>query len=260
LEQIMHLNTERRGHILWARLNRPERLNALSSTILDGLTKVADEVSSNIDIRCLVITGTGRSFCAGADLKERGALGADDRWRYVRKVNEVVAKLDEIPVPVIAAINGYAMGGGVEVVAISDFRLASKAAIFGLPEARRGIIAGGSIVRLVRDVSPALAARLCYTGDDLGADEALQLGLLDAVYEDVVHLEQEAQTLAERIARNAPLALRASKRLMRGAQSGFSAAAMTLALEIRAPLEDTDDSREGLLAFAEKRNPVFQGR
>ena len=256
----MHLVTERRAHIMWARLNRPERLNALSTTILDGLTEVADEVRSNVDIRCLVITGSGRSFCAGADLKERGAMGVDDRWRYVRKVNEVVARLDEIPVPVIAAINGYAMGGGVEVVAISDFRLATKAAVFALPEVRRGIIAGGSIVRLVRDVSPALAARLCYTGDDLSADEALRLGLVDGVYEDTARLEQEAQALAERIARNAPLALRASKRLMRGAQSGFSASAMMLALEIRAPLEDTADSREGLRAFAEKRDPVFQGR
>ncbi|MBS0222511.1 MAG: enoyl-CoA hydratase/isomerase family protein [Proteobacteria bacterium] len=256
----MHLVTERRGHILWARLNRPERLNALSSTILDGFLAVADEVAGNIDIRCLVITGSGRSFCAGADLKERGGLDADDRWRYVRKVNEVVAKLDEVPVPVIAAINGYAMGGGVEVVAISDFRLASKSAVFGLPEVRRGIIAGGSIVRLVRDVSPALAARLCYTGDNLGAEEALRLGLVDGIYEDVVQLEQGVQALAERIARNAPLALRASKRLMRGTRSGFSSNAMTLALEIRAPLEDTADSREGLRAFAEKREPVFQGR
>ena len=256
----MHLITERRGHVMWARLNRPERLNALSTTILDGLSETADEVRRNVDIRCLVITGSGRSFCAGADLKERGAMGVDDRWRYVRKVNEVVARLDEIPVPVIAAINGYAMGGGVEVVAISDFRLATKTAVFGLPEVRRGIIAGGSIVRLVRDVSPALAARLCYTGDDLGADEALRLGLLDGVYEDTAQLEQEAQALAERIARNAPLALRASKRLMRGAQSGFSASEMMLALEIRAPLEDTADSREGLLAFAEKRDPVFQGK
>ena len=90
----------------------------------------------------------------------------------------------------------------------------------------RGIIAGGSIVRLVRDVSPALAARLCYTGDDLSAEEALRLGLLDGIYEDVAQLEQGAQALAERIARNAPLALRASKRLMRGAQSGFSSNAM----------------------------------
>lgn len=256
----MHLITERRGHVLWARLNRPERLNALSTTILDGLTEVADEARSNVDIRCLVITGSGRSFCSGADLKERGAMGVDDRWRYVRKVNEVVAKLDEIPVPVIAAINGYAMGGGVEVVAIADFRLATKAAIFGLPEVRRGIIAGGSIVRLVRDVSPSLAARLSYTGDDLSADEAQRLGLLDGVYEDTEHLEKEAQALAERIARNAPLALRASKRLLRGSQSGFSASAMMLALEIRAPLEDTADSREGLLAFAEKRPPVFTGK
>ncbi|MEI7932404.1 MAG: enoyl-CoA hydratase-related protein, partial [Alphaproteobacteria bacterium] len=123
-----------------------------------------------------------------------------------------------------------------------------------------GIIAGGSIVRLVRDVSPSLAARLSYTGDDLSADEAQRLGLLDGVYEDTEHLEKEAQALAERIARNAPLALRASKRLLRGSQSGFSASAMMLALEIRAPLEDTADSREGLLAFAEKRPPVFTGK
>ena len=256
----MHLETERRGHVLWARLNRPERMNALSTTILDGLEAVADEAERDLAVRCVVLAGSGRAFCAGADLKERGGMAADERWRYVRRVNAVVARLDQVPVPVIAAIDGYALGGGVELVAISDLRLASRAAVFGLPEARRGIIAGGSIVRLVRDVSPALAARLAYTCDPIDADEALRLGLVDAVYPDTDRLEQEAQALALRIARNAPLALRASKRLLRGSQAGFSAAAMTLALEIRAPLEDTADSVEALRAFAEKREPVFEGR
>lgn len=256
----MHLVTERRGHVMWARIDRPDRLNALSSTILDGFAELVDEVNRDVDVRCLVITGSGRAFCAGADLKERGAKDAHDRWSYVRKANDVVAKLDDIPVPVIGAINGYAIGGGIELLAISDLRLATRTAVFSLPEVGRGVIAAGSIVRLVRDFSPSLAARLCYTGDHLDADEALRLGLLDEVYEGLVQLEDAAQGLAERIARNAPLALRASKRLMRGAQIGFSAAAMKLALEIRAQLEDTADSREGMRAFVEKREPVFQGR
>jgi len=256
----MHVVSERRGHVLWIRLNRPERMNALSTTVLDGLEEAADAIDRDVGIRCLVVAGAGRAFCAGADLKERGAMLADDRWRYVRRVNAVVGRLDAIPVPVIAAIDGYALGGGVELVAIADFRLASRKAVFGLPEARRGIIAGGSIVRLVRDVSPALAARLAYTCDQIDADEAQRLGLVDSVHADTAALEAAADLLAERIARNAPLAVRASKRLLRGARSGFSAAAMTLALEIRAPLEDTADSVEALRAFAEKREPVFQGR
>ncbi|MGE0716825.1 MAG: enoyl-CoA hydratase/isomerase family protein, partial [Alphaproteobacteria bacterium] len=188
----MHLVQERRGHVLWVRLNRPERMNALSTTVLDGLEEAIDAIDRDVGIRCLVIAGTGRAFCAGADLKERGAMDAGDRWRYVRRVNAVVARLDEIPVPVIAAIDGYALGGGVELVAIADFRLASRKAVFGLPEARRGIIAGGSIVRLVRDVSPALAARLAYTCDQIDAEEAHRLGLVDSVHEDTAALEVEA--------------------------------------------------------------------
>lgn len=257
----MHLVLERRGHVLWARLNRPERMNALSSTILDGLEAAADAAERDLEVRCLVLAGSGRAFCAGADLKERGAMTeAADRWRYVRRVNAVVGRLDAVPVPMIAAVDGYALGGGMELVAVSDLRLASRQAVFGLPEARRGIIAGGSIVRLVRDVSPALAARLAYTCDPIDADEALRLGLVDSVHADTVALEGAVEALAARIARNAPLALRASKRLLRGSRAGFSAAAMTLALEVRAPLEDTEDSVEALSAFAEKREPVFRGR
>ncbi len=159
----------------------------------------------------------------------------------------------------IAAINGPAMGGGVEIASIADFRLASEGAAFALPEVRWGIIPGGSIVRLVRDVSPALAGRLCFTGETIDAQEAMRLGFVDALYPSTAALDEGASALAARIARNAPLALRASKKLLRGVKADYSARAMALAMELRGPLEDTQDSREGLRAFAEKRAANFCG-
>ena len=256
----MDVVIDRHDHTVVARLNRPERMNALSSSVCEALNELAEEIARDIEIRCLIITGTGRAFCAGADLKERGELSARDRWTYVRRLNEVIGKLDSIPVPVIAAINGYALGGGLELASISDFRLAVSTAVLGLPEARWGIIAGGSIVRLVRDISPSAAARLSFTADRIDAAEALRLGLVEAVYDTADALDTAASDLASRITRNAPLALRASKRLLRGVAAGYSANAMRLAMEIREPLENTKDSVEGLRAFAEKRDPVFCGK
>ncbi len=186
-------------------------------------------------------------------------MGAEDRWRYVLRLNEIVAQLDAIPVPVIAAVNGPAMGGGVEIASIADFRFATEEAIFALPEVRWGIIPGGSIVRLVRDVSPALVSRLCFTGESIAAREAMRLGFVDAVYSSTAALEDAVSGLAERIAKNAPLALRASKKLLRGVEADYSTKAMSLAMELRGPLEDTQDSREGLQAFAEKRAANFRG-
>jgi enoyl-CoA hydratase/carnithine racemase len=255
----MTLAVQRSGHVLKAVLNRPERRNALSSDLCEALGALAAQVERDFTVRCVILTGAGSAFCAGADLKERGGMGAEDRWRYVLRLNEIVAQLDAIPVPVIAAVNGPAMGGGVEIASIADFRFATGDAIFALPEVRWGIIPGGSIVRLVRDVSPALASRLCFTGDPIGAQEAMRYGFVDVVYPSAVALENGASTLAERIAENAPLALRASKKLLRGAKADYSAKAMSLAMELRGPLEDTEDSREGLRAFAEKRAANFKG-
>ena len=162
--------------------------------------------------------------------------------------------------PVIAAVNGLAFGGGVELVTASDRRLCVQSATFALPEVRLGIIPGGSIVRLTRMGLTAAAVRLAFPGEPLTADEALRSGLVDEVYRghelaSVCHVE-----LAELISNNAPLALRAAKKLLRASMAAFTTTGMQLAMEIRSQLETTEDSIEGLAAFAAKRRPNFVGR
>lgn len=256
----MSLVVDRHGGVVTARLNAPERLNALSSEIYEQLTELLDEIEENLEIRCLVLTGTGRAFCAGADLKERGALDEAGRWRYVRRLNKAIDRLDHTPVPVIASINGLALGGGVELMTASDMRLCVSTAKFGLPEVRLGIIPGGSLVRLTRLGLQQAVARLSFVGLPIEAGEALSMGLVDEIYESQQDLEAATASLASSIAQNAPLALRAAKKLLRGSMEAFTAAGMQLAMEIRAPLEDTEDSREGLQAFSQRRTAQFKGR
>lgn len=256
----MSLLIERHPRFVVATINAPARLNALSSDVYERLGELLSQIADNLDIRCLVITGAGRAFCAGADLKERGSLDAKGRWRYVHRLNQVFDQLDRAPVPVIAAVNGLAFGGGIELITASDTRLCVQSATFALPEVRLGIIPGGSIVRLTRMGLQSAAVRLAFSGEPITADEALRLGLVDEVCRDHDLLRSATLELAERISNNAPLALRAAKKLMRGSLAAFTTTGMQLAMEIRAPLETTEDSIEGLAAFAEKRRPNFVGR
>jgi len=256
----MSLVVERHPGFVVATINAPERLNAISSIIYEALNDLIAKIEQDLEFRCLVLTGAGRAFCAGADLKERGSLDAAGRWRYVRRLNEVIDRLDNTPVPVIASINGLAFGGGVELITASDMRLCLHSALFALPEVKLGIIPGGSIVRLNRMGLERVAVKLAFSGEPMTADEALRLGLVDYVCADEKELRSRTIEAAHRISRNAPLALRAAKKLLRGSMTGFTAPATQLAMEVRAPLEATEDSKEGLAAFATKRPPNFVGR
>ena len=256
----MTLVVERDGHVVTARLAAPDRLNALSSAIYEDLVLLLDEIDVNLDIRCLVLTGTGRAFCAGADLKQRGGLDAAGRWRYVDRLNKAFDRLDRTPIPVIAAVNGLALGGGVELMTASDIRYAVATATFGLPEVRLGIIPGGSIVRLARLGLNQAVGRLAFTGAPIDAATAERLGLVDRVCLTTDDLMANTHELARQIAGNAPLALRAAKKLLRGSMAAYTATSFQLAMELRAPLENTEDSVEGLRAFAERGAPSFKGR
>lgn len=254
------LKVSRSGPVVTARLNRPERSNALSSEILSALEALADRVNDDVSIRAVILTGEGGSFSAGADLKERKSLGVKARWRYVEDLHRAIERVEGIAVPVIAAVNGFALGGGTELMLACDLRIAVKDAVVGLTETGLGIIPSGCIVRLVTKHHSGLAARLAFTAARYSAAEAQGWGLIDEVVEERRALERRTRALAREIAGNAPLALRAAKRLMRSLSEPAIAGGMRLAEAIRAPLDATEDCMEGLRAFAEKRRPVFKGR
>lgn len=254
------LDCEKEGHILRVTLNRPDRRNALSTPICERLLALPAEIEADIDIRCVIITGAGTAFCAGADLKERKELDEAARWHYVELVDRALLDIEKIPVPVIAAVNGHALGGGTELALGCDFRLAVKDADFGLTETGIGIIPTGSIVRLLRDGHDALNSLLTYTAARFSAARMAELGFLHQVVDTHRELEDMARALADQIAQNAPLALRAAKKVKQMLASDRTGDALHRAETVRRSLDSTADCLEGLTAFAEKRPPVFIGK
>ena len=255
-----YLQSEKIGHVLLVTLNRPERRNALSTPICEGLLALPGRIEADLDIRCVIFTGAGEGFCSGADLKERRELDEESRWRYVELVDKALLEIEAIPVPTIAAVNGHALGGGTELALGCDFRYAVADANFGLTETGIGIIPTGSIVRLLRDGYDSLNSMLTYTAAHFPAARMAEMGFLNAVVPDRDALDKTVGELAEQISRNAPLALRAAKKVKRELAAARTAAAMGPAEAIRRSLDDTEDCLEGLAAFAEKRDPVFKGK
>lgn len=234
-------------------INRPKALNALNSELLDAL----DETLDNIDIdlvRCLVITGSGeKAFVAGADIGEMSSMTVQEAEEYSQKGNQVFLKVERFPVPVIAAVNGYALGGGCELSMSCDIRLASERAVFGQPEVGLGVTPGfGGTQRMARLIGLGKAKELLYTARNIKADEAYSIGLVQAVFPSD-QLMNEAMKMASRIASNAPLAIRNLKKsLNEGIQTDMDEA---IALEARyfGTCFETNDQKEGMGAFLEKR-------
>ena len=254
------LKIEKDGHILYVILNRPERRNALSTPICEGLLGLPAVIESDINIRCVIISGEGEAFCSGADLKERNELSQEMRWKYVELVDRALLCIEKIPVPVIAAVNGHALGGGTELALGCDLRLAITNADFGLTETGIGIIPTGSIVRLLRDGHDGLNSLLTYTGARFSAQRMQEMGFLHQVVNTSDQLQELAIALAGQIVRNAPLALRAAKKVKQEIAAQRTITAMETAETIRRTLDSTADCAEGLAAFAEKRDPVFIGQ
>jgi enoyl-CoA hydratase len=251
---------ERRGPVAIATFNRPEKLNALSSALLDRLETVLDEVERDDAVRALVLTGAGeRAFVAGADIEEYSTQTDEAFAGYQRRSRSLFSRIDDFPKPVVAAVNGYALGGGFEIALACDLILASASARFGLPEGLLGLSpGGGGTQRLTRAVGPYVAARVLLGADRLKPDEARTLGVVaDVVESDVV---DAAVALAERTAGLAPLASREMHDLIRIALDRPLEEGLTLEQEALLRLRSTRDAAEGVRAFVEKRDPSFEGR
>ncbi len=241
-------------------VDRPERLNALNTQALQELLESFERLARDSSVRAIIVTGAGdRAFIAGADIAEMKDKGPSEALAFARLGQAVCSAIEAAPQPVIAAINGYALGGGCEIALACDIRLASETAVLGQPEVTLGVPPGwGGTQRLPRVIGPGLARELIYTGRRVGAQEALRIGLVNAVYPPGELLER-ARALAADIARNAPVAVRLSKEAIRRGldvdlETGLALEAQAFALAF-----STADQREGMSAFLEKRSPEFRG-
>lgn len=240
-------------------LMRPDALNALNNDLMLELGIALDMVAASDEVQVLIITGEGRAFAAGADINEFSGLGSDPFAGRDAALSgqDVFAGLAALPVPTIAAINGFAFGGGLELALACDLRVAASGARMGLPEVGLGLIPGyGGTQRLPRLIGPSRAMDLIFTGRHVEAEEALQLGLVNRVAPDAVAAATE---LAQQMLKNAPISLGVAKEaIVRGLNTGLNHG-----LEIEADLfgfiSTTKDMKEGTSAFLEKRKPVFRG-
>lgn len=260
-----HLLFEREGHTAIVTLNRPAKRNALSGEMLVRMYDAWNEIDTNPDIRVAIVTGAGGNFCSGADLKAMAAGHPDDEWtqRFAtdKDLHWKALLRHFVPSkPLIAAVEGYAVAGGTEILQAMDIRVAGESATFGVAEVRRGLFPlGGSTVRLSRQIPYTNAAELLLTGKFISAQEAKDMGLIGHVVPDGTVVEK-AQEIATQIAENGPLAVQAVLKSMRMTREMPEKVGLAYELEIGGPIFLTEDAMEGPTAFAEKRTPDFKGK
>ena len=234
---------EKKGLLAVATINRPKALNALNSEVLSDLGELVEAVKADADIRALVITGAGeKAFVAGADIGEMSTLTKEGGVAFGKHGNDVFRAIETLPIPTIAAVNGFALGGGCELSMACDIRICADTAVFGQPETGLGITPGfGGTQRLARLVSPGMAKQLIY-----------RIGLVNAVY-PLEELLPAAEKLAETIAKNAPIAVRACKKAINDGLQVDMDRAIVIEEELFGSCFETADQKEGMGAFLEKR-------
>lgn len=244
---------EAEGQVGLITINRPKALNALNSAVLEELDKTLDAVDLNA-IRALILTGAGdKSFVAGADIAEMSTLTKAEGEAFGKKGNDVFRKLETFPIPVIAAVNGFALGGGCEISMSCDIRICSDNAVFGQPEVGLGITPGfGGTQRLARIVGVGMAKQMIYTARNIKADEAFRIGLVNAVYTQE-ELLPAAKKMAAGIAKNAPIAVRNCKKAINDGLQVDMDAAIVVEEKLFGGCFETHDQKEGMNAFLEKR-------
>lgn len=239
-------------------IERPEALNALSREIVDEIDGIIEKIKADPDIRC-VILHSDKNFAAGADIK--GMAECDEEGAKVFSFTPTFNKIEKMPLPVIAAIEGYALGGGMEFALTADIRIASKTAKMGFPEVTLGIFPGaGGTIRAPRICGEAFAKELIFTGDAVSAERAYAMGLVNQVVEEGQALEA-AMKMAGRIAKRGPVAIRMVKDVItRGVQEPDMEKAIEIETKAWPKLFNTEDQKEGMRAFIEKRKPVYKNK
>lgn len=254
----MNIDVARSGSIATVTVTVPERMNALSSELLVELSAAFRHISTDHDARVVIFTGAGdRAFIAGANIKEMASKSRDEALEFARLGHALATRIETLPQPVIAAVNGFALGGGCELALACDIRHCSTNAVFAQPEVLLGIPPGwGGTQRLARVVGPGYAAEMIYTGKRIDAAEALRVGLVNAVHKQG-ELMSSVETMAQEIAKAGPDAVRASKRLIALTRSSSAQSALAEEARTFADLFDGDQQSEGMAAFLEKRAPAF---
>ncbi|MBN1112560.1 MAG: enoyl-CoA hydratase/isomerase family protein [Bacteroidales bacterium] len=239
-----------------ARLNRPEIMNALCSALVEDLNTIIDDITQNKNINVLIITGNGDNFAVGADISEMVNVKESEALDYITRVQYVFNRLTQLPIPVIAALNGYTIGGGLELALACDIRIASEKTIFSMPETNLGIIpGGGGTQRLSRVIGIGNALNWFFTCDKFTAEEALNLGLIQKIVDDD-YLLDETIIIAQNIAKKSPSAIAHVKEITRtGIEMDFYRACEMEAKGFAKSI--VNDGREGMSAFLEKRKPIW---
>lgn len=246
------INYEVEGAVAVLTINRPKALNALNSAVLDEINEAIDAIDLDT-VRALILTGAGeKSFVAGADIGEMSTLTKAEGEAFGKKGNDVFRKIETLPIPVICAINGFALGGGCEISMACDIRICSENAVFGQPEVGLGITPGfGGTQRLARTVGIGMAKQLIFTGRNIKAPEALRIGLVNAVY-PAEELMPAAKKMASIIAGNAPIAVRNCKKAINdGLQVGIDEA-IVIEEKLFGDCFETEDQKYGMAFFLDK--------
>ena len=252
--------TEKQDHVAMMTLNRPEALNALNSEVLSDMNDAFDELQADEEVRVIVVTGAGRAFAAGADIGEMAELNMLQGRAFGNVGQKLYRKIEKSEKPVIAAVNGYALGGGLELAMCCDIRIAADNAVFGQPETGLGITPGFSgTQRLAAIVGQGKAAEMILTASNINAEEALKIGLVSKLTAPD-ELVAEAMAMAEKIASNAPLAVKwANAAIKRGVQVDIESG-IAIEADLFGMCFGTEDQKEGMAAFLEKRKAEFKGK
>lgn len=248
------------GGIGWLTISRSEVLNALNQDVLNELGSIINKLKGSESLRVLVITGDGkRAFVAGADIESMNSMAAKDALDFASLGHSVFNKIDQFPKPVIAAVNGFALGGGCELALACDFIIASENAKFGQPEVKLGVIPGfGGTQRLGREIGMRRAKELIYSGRIIDAIEAFRIGLVNKVV-SIDSLQSEVNAIANEISSQGPFAVSISKKVINEGMNVDLNSALLIERQSFALCFDTKDQKEGCCAFVEKRKPNFTG-
>lgn len=257
---LKYINFEKRDGIGWVQFNRSEKLNALNPEVLRDLEKAVATCEEDETIQIVVLMGNEKAFVAGADIENMAKGDINSAYELTDITMRVQERLADLPKPTIAAISGYALGAGCEVALCCDFRIAAKNTVLGLPEITLGIIpGGGGTQRIPRLVNLSAAAKIILLGERIGSEDAERIGLVDKVV-PLDRLKKEACSLASKLMQRPSLALRAAKTAMREGLNTSLKEGLHIEQDLFCMLFGTEDQKEGMAAFLEKRKPIFKGK